>query len=371
VDHPAPAGSALPRRPRPAGRTRVRRPHRRLGAALLVGVALAGSAGCGAATETPAAAATVPVPTPALPPPPPVVWPLTGVESGTVPARPALAVKIENSIDARPQTGLGAADLVWEEVVEGGITRYVAVYHSTLPAEIGPVRSIRPMDPAIAAPLHGLMAFSGGAKGYVQALTDAGLQLVSADAGAGGFHRISARTAPHNVYADPAALLAQADAGHAAAPAAQFDIAATAEQATAVTAGAPAAAVQLTLSGLSHPRWTWSSPDGRWVRAEGSTPAVEPDGAALDATNVVVLRVDVVDTARKDAAGNPVPETVMVGSGQALVATGGRTVAATWAKTAVTERLTLTGPDGAPLRLAPGATWVELVPNGTGAVTTD
>jgi hypothetical protein len=74
-----------------------------------------------------------------------VLWPLTGIESGAVPPHPALAVKVENSVDARPQTGLGAADMVWEEVVEGGITRFVAVYHSTLPPEIGPVRSVRPM----------------------------------------------------------------------------------------------------------------------------------------------------------------------------------------------------------------------------------
>ena len=66
--------------------------------------------------------------------------------------RPAVAVKIENSIDARPQTGLNSADIVWEEVVEGGVARYLAVFDSKLPPVIGPVRSVRPMDPAIAAP---------------------------------------------------------------------------------------------------------------------------------------------------------------------------------------------------------------------------
>ncbi|WP_347057338.1 DUF3048 domain-containing protein [Blastococcus sp. HT6-30] len=65
--------------------------------------------------------------------------------------------------------------MVWEEVVEGGITRYVAVYHSTVPGEIGPVRSVRPMDPAIAAPLHGLFAFSGGQR------AGAGTPAVEAD----------------------------------------------------------------------------------------------------------------------------------------------------------------------------------------------
>src|SRR5438309_9656590 len=103
-------------------------------------------------------------------------WPLSGVASGPVTARPAVAVKIENSIDARPQTGLNSADMVWEEVVEGGITRYVAVFQSTLPPTIGPVRSIRPMDPAIAGPLHGLMVFAGGIPDFVNAAGAAGLQ---------------------------------------------------------------------------------------------------------------------------------------------------------------------------------------------------
>ncbi|SDY31219.1 Protein of unknown function [Modestobacter sp. DSM 44400] len=274
-------------------------------------------------------------------------------------------MKIENSVDARPQTGLAAADMVWEEVVEGGITRYVAVYHSNLPPEIGPIRSIRPMDPAIAAPLQGLFAFSGGQRAFVDGVAAAGLQVISNDAGNAGFYRTSSRRAPHNVYADPQGFLAQADPAHlAAAP--QLDIAPAGEQ---LTAGTPAGSVQLTLSPFSHPQWSWSQPDGRWLRAEGATPAVGADGGRLGATNVVVLRVDMVDTGTKDPAGNPVPETVLVGTGEALVATGGHTLPATWSKAAVADRLILTGPDGMPVRLAAGTTWVELVPNRTGAVT--
>jgi hypothetical protein len=342
---------------------------RRLGVGLVITLALSASAGCGAAGETSAAADT-PSSSSAVPaPPPPVLWPLTGLESGTVAPRPALAVKIENSVDARPQTGLNDADMVWEEVVEGGITRYVAVYHSTLPAEIGPVRSVRPMDPAIAAPLRGLFAFSGGQGPFVAAVADAGMQVVSQGAGAAGYYRIDSREAPHNVYADPTALLAQADANHSAAPPAQFDMAATADQATALAAGTPTASLALTLSGLSHPTWTWNGGDGSWVRAEGTTPAVGADGAPLHATNVVVLRVDVVATSAVDPAGNPVPETMLVGSGEALVATGGKTLPVTWAKNSVTDRMVLLGPDGNPVRLAPGTTWVELVPNKGGAVT--
>jgi DUF3048 family protein len=364
---PAPPGAPLRTRPRPPGQERVRR---RVGAVLLAGVALGSTVSCGSSAEPASAATQAPTSTSTPPPPPPpVYWPLTGLESGAVPAHPALAVKIENSLDARPQTGLGAADIVWEQVVEGGISRYVAVYHSTLPAELGPIRSTRPMDPAITGPLHGLFAASGGQAEYLDAVAGAGLQVLTFDGGDDGFHRIDTRYAPHNVYAAPQALLAQADAGHLADPVPQFDVAVAAEQGTAVLAGTPANVLELTLSGVSRPQWTWNPPDGRWLRAEGSTPALEADGTQLGATNVVVLRVDVVDTGGVDPAGNPIPETVLVGSGEALVASGGKTVAATWVKNSATDRLVLRDATGNPVRLAPGRTWVELVPNRGGAVT--
>jgi hypothetical protein len=337
---------------------------RRLGGALILVVALAA---CG--TEPVAPAATAPT-TAAPPPPPPVLWPLTGVDSaGADIHRAALAVKIENSVAARPQTGLNAADLVWEQVVEGGITRYVAVYHSTVPGQVGPVRSVRPMDPAIAAPLRGLFAFSGGQRPYVDAIGAAGLQVLSHDGGAGGFLRLPGRSAPHNVYADPNALLAQADAAHAAPPVAQFATAGAPEQASAAATGVPTGVLDLKLSGLSRPRWTWSPADAHWVRAEGDAPAVEADGTPLRATNVVVLRVDVVNTSALDPAGNPVPETVMVGGGEAVVATGGKSLAVTWSKASPADPVLLTAADDSPVTLAAGNTWVELVPNRTGSVT--
>jgi hypothetical protein len=88
----------------------------------------------------------------------------------------------------------------------------------------------------------------------------------------------------------------------------------------------------------------------------------------LAAVNVVVLRVDVVNTPYTDSRGTHVPETVMVSSGEALVATGGRTIAATWSKASVAAPVVLTGADGQPIRLAPGTTWIELVPRATGSV---
>jgi len=296
------------------------------------------------------------------------VWPLTGVATNAVAQRPAVAVKIENSIDARPQTGLNSADMVWEEVVEGGITRYLAVFDSQLPPVIGPVRSVRPMDPSVAAPLHGLFAFSGGQRPFPEQAAASGLQVLSMDAGSRGFYRVGTRRAPHNVYASLQTFLSQANASHKAPPPPQFVFAGPGEQPTALVSGAPAPTVHLTLSPFSHPVWTWVPGAGAWARAEGTKPAMGSDGHQFRATNVVVLRVDVVNTAYRDPANNPVPETKLIGSGRAVIASGGKTVLATWSKSSVGAVLALRGADGAPIRLAPGSTWVELVPNRGGSV---
>jgi hypothetical protein len=191
--------------------------------------------------------------------------------------------------------------------------------------------------------------------------------VLSNDAGSPGFYRTNSRRAPHNVYATPQALLDQADPAHRASPPPQFSLAGPAEQ---PTAGTPASAVHVTMSGVSHPNWTWSAPDAAWLRSEGTAPAVGADGAQLRATNVVVLAVEVVDTVARDPAGNPVPETQLIGSGPALVAVPGGTLAATWSKASVADPVVLTGPDGAPVRLAAGSTWVELMPTRSGSVTT-
>jgi len=306
-------------------------------------------------------------------PPAPVVpprWPLTGVAATEVATRPALAIKVENSPESRPQTGLDQADVVWEQVVEGGISRFVAVYQSQVPAEVGPIRSVRPMDPAIAAPLHGLIAFSGGQQQFVQSLKNSGLQILSMDAGADGFYRKKGvGPAPHNVYGTPQTFWDQADGNHGAAPAAQFVMARSAQKATAVVAGGPSSTVAVKLSGGSRPTWTWDAGTESWLRAEGTSPAMLRSGARITTTNVVTLKVRLIDSGTRDPAGNPVPETVLEGSGEATVSSGGRTVTGTWTKSATDAVLTLATADGAEVTLAPGTTWVELVPTDSGSVT--
>ncbi|OLT54214.1 DUF3048 domain-containing protein [Cellulosimicrobium sp. CUA-896] len=297
----------------------------------------------------------------------PVVWPLTGVPTEEVAARPALAVKIENARQARPQTGLEDADMVWEEVVEGGITRFVAVYHSRAPELVGPVRSVRPMDPAIVAPLHGVLAYTGGQPPFVDAVGAAGVQSVVMDEGDDGFVTTRERRAPHNVYGDLASFWAQADADRTSPPPAQLEHAREPGAGTATREGAPAGRLDVTLTHSSRAVWDWAGDRGAYVRSEGDAPAVSADGDRIAATNVVLVAATMVNTSFRDPAGVPVPETQLVGSGDAVVASGGKHVAVTWSKDAVDAPLRLTGADGLPVHLEPGATWIELVPTGSGS----
>jgi len=349
----------------------LRRDRRTTLAAALVSTALllAGCSGSGGATATAgvtpdATADRSAAPDPALP----TTWPLTGVASEEIANRPALAVKIENSREARPQTGLENADVVWEEVVEGGVTRYIAVYHSQQPEVVGPIRSVRPMDAHIIAPLHGLMVFSGGQPPFVDAVAGSGLQVVSNDRGDAGFSRSTDRRAPHNVYGALAEFAGQADADHLDSPAQQFLFAEDATTAS-TAAGTPASVLGIRMSGYSTPSWAFDAASGRYLRSEGTTPAVSVTGEQLAATNVVVLSVPVVDTEFRDPAGTPVPETQVIGTGEALVVSGGMSVPATWSKESTLAPVTLTGADGEPVSLAPGNTWVELVPSNGGEYT--
>ncbi|GIG22205.1 hypothetical protein Cch01nite_29290 [Cellulomonas chitinilytica] len=303
-------------------------------------------------------------PAPVVPP----TWPLTGV-AGEPAARAALAVKIENTAVARPQTGLEQTDVVWETIVEFDVSRFIAVFHSQVPAEVGPIRSVRPMDPVILAPMHGLLAFSGGQPGILALVQASGVQMISHDAGAPGMYRTKDRAAPHNVYGTPQTFWDQADADHQAAPGEQFLFARSADQAAAAVAGTPAGTLSFHLSPASNPSWSWDAATGTWLRSEGTVPATARSGARLSAVNVVSITADHPNTEFGAQGGAPVPTYTLVGSGDGVVASGGRTVAVRWQKDSQDAPMRLLLPDGRPANLAPGNTWVELVPAGSGSLT--
>ena len=283
---------------------------------------------------------------------------LTGetIEAGSL-SRPALAGKIDNHPSARPQVGLDEADIVFEELVEGGLTRYIAVWHSSLPAEIGPVRSVRPMDPEIVSPFGGIFAYSGGQVRFIQMMQEA--PVYNAIHGQPDteetFYRTSAKVAPHNVLVKAPELVDQHL--NLPAPERQFAYAPSVEESTAMVAGSPVTSMNPRFSGFSSPTWEWDGTQGTFLRFQTNGAADSASsGNQIFATNVVVLQVgiDVVED---------IPTTRLVNQGKGWVATGGSILEINWFKATPESPIILTTDDGEEVRLGVGNTWIELIPN--------
>lgn len=299
----------------------------------------------------------------------PIVWPLTGVPVDEVPERPAVSIKIENTTVARPQSGIEHADVVWENIVEFSVSRFIAVFHSDIPEEVGPIRSVRPIDPVVAAPLRGLLVYSGGQPGILNLVANSPSQSISHDAGSAGMYRVSHRSAPHNVYGDINIFLNQANDSRDAPPEQQFGFARDAVVASAVVSGTPATRLVFDLSAASKPEWDWDEASGTWLRSEGSTPAVVASGERISAVNVVAITARHYGTEFGAQNGVSVPSYELVGEGPATVATGGATIDGVWKKEAADAPLRLFAEDGTELLLAPGNTWVEMIPGPWGSLT--
>ncbi len=290
------------------------------------------------------------------PPPPPPTCPLTGevAEGAVVPDRPALAVKIENYPDARPQAGLQSADVIYEEPVEGGITRFIVIYQCGDDTRVGPVRSARTVDPQVLSPLGlPILAYSGGAPGVLKALEDADLVTLDESSGGDAFIRDESREAPHNLYASTTKLY---EAAHSTEgpPAPLFTYA---DELT--LASRKAASVHLPFSATyADVWWSWDRQLGEWVRAHGDVPHTVETGGPVSADNVVV---QVVDMAIPE--GRLTPELRLTGSGRAYVFRDGRMVVGRWERATLQDVTVFVTKDGTQIPLAPGRTWVELLPS--------
>lgn len=283
--------------------------------------------------------------------------PLRGTPAdGAALQHPSLAVKIDNHEDARPQIALNRSDIVFEELVEGGLTRYLVVWHSDIPDAVGPVRSIRPMDPDIASPFGGIIAYSGGQPYFVDLMKATPLvNLVFDEEDSGLFERADDRPGPHDVILDATEAVRRNEA--LPPPAVQFAYG-TADPLVAPGLEAlPTTLIELAFSEGRSPSWNWDPTVYAWLRSQEGEPDMEASGDRVRATNVVTLRVAIAWPYEE------VPLTVMVGTGEAWVSVAGRTAHGTWSKDAAGAPIVLTADDGSPLRLAPGNTWVELVPN--------
>ncbi len=277
------------------------------------------------------------------------LWPLTGQPvSGRTPKRPVLVTKIDNTASSRPQLGLKQADLVTEELVEGGMTRLAVFFYQKLPKTAGPVRSMRASDIGIVKPAHATIVASGAAPPTIGRLKAAKVPFF--EEGGPGYFRESSRRAPYNLMVDVPKLAKTLDKG--VVPASYLPWGKEAD----FKGGQPATSLQAIFS-----RWhttSWRYQGGKY-RNDNS---FAEQGQQFVPDSVLVVRVRLGDAGYLDPAGNKVPETIYSGKGQFMLFHQGRMVRGTWAKRSNQTPIQLSTAGG-PLKVPAGHVWIELVPN--------
>ena len=291
--------------------------------------------------------------------------PLTGLTdpSGLSQKRPALTVKIENTPDALPQWGVDQADVVYEEIVNGGITRLAAIFNSHAPAKIGPVRSVRPTDTQIVWPLGGLFAYSGGAAYAVDSISTAPVKLIDESSAGPAMFRDPTRYAPHNLYAVGPKLFTFP--GTPAPPPALFAY----RSLHGVTIAKPATTVSrfvVSFPSIYPVTWTWDAATGSWDRTLFGQPDVTGTNVRESPKNVVVMYVNYVN-----GIGTMASYANLQGSGTVDVFSDGHETTGTWSRGASrSDVVTYRDAHGNAILMTPGQTWVELLNVGAPLVVT-
>jgi Protein of unknown function (DUF3048) N-terminal domain/Protein of unknown function (DUF3048) C-terminal domain len=281
-------------------------------------------------------------------------WPLTGLPAqGAAPQHPVMVVKIDNTEASNPQIGLSKADLVTEELVEGGSTRLAVFFYQNVPKLVGPVRSMRATDIGIVKPAKAVLVASGGAPPTVRRVKAAHIHTFTE--GATGYRRDNRRRAPYNLFMALDKLARKVKAKDTVDSYLPFGSGSDLPQ------GQPAKGLSAKFSAGHTTSWTYQG--GKYTNQN----SFAKSGDRFRPDNVLVLRVRVGDAGYKDPAGNPVPETHFTGTGQAMLFHGGRVVRGSWKKSlgSAVELSTRAGQ----LKVPAGHTWIELVPTNGGRVT--
>jgi hypothetical protein len=276
--------------------------------------------------------------------------PFTGEPVGSL--HRVLAVKIDNIVNARPQTGLTGADIVYVLPVEGGLSRFLAVFSSHYPPVLGPVRSAREDDLELLRQFGRPAYAYSGATATLLPYIHRTARIVNLYSGiTRGYYRDTTRIAPYNLYAHTPQLLR-----HAPHASTAHDI--------GFRFGPPPPGGKPTWSAaVSYPAaafgFTWSAAKGHWLVSMDGTPAVTTGGARL-APATVVIQHTTVRTSRFLEYGTPPPYAETVGSGTALVLRNGKAWTTHWSRPTAGAGTTFTTTSGQRMTFAPGQVWTVL-----------
>lgn len=280
------------------------------------------------------------------------VAPLTGLPDPTnvTTHRSALTIKIDNTQEAHPQYALDQADVVYEEIVEGGITRLAAIFNSHLPPKVGPVRSVRRTDREIVFPIGGLFAFSGGAQYAVSTIETAPVKLFQQSNAGGAMFRDPTRPPPHNLFANARALMAMG--GRVRVPRPLF----TYVPASSPPIGAPVAWFNVNFLAGYATEFQWNGRTHSWPRLIFGRADVSAAGIQLAPANVIVMSVNY-----KGGVGVEGSEARLTGTGPVMVFSDGRLQRGHWFRSSIAKTTAYRTDSGQVIALRPGQTWVELL----------
>lgn len=279
--------------------------------------------------------------------------------------RPAVAIKIENNPVAYPLSGLENAEIVYEEPVEGGLTRFMAIYHCADAPQAGPVRSARIVDPPIMTPYTRILGAAGGNDIVMSALNEADVITIDETRARDAMERIDRPgiTSEHTLYADTAAIRKLGRRQFDEAPPDDLfefgDLQGTGRRARSVT---------LTFSAGAVVTYEWEGE--RWSRSDGDAPLANDAGEQIQVDNVIIEEHTVNHSAELgDVLGTPSPEIEDVtGSGRAFLFRDGRVFAGKWTRESTDEPVRFETNKGDAFVLHPGTTWIELLPDKQGDV---
>jgi hypothetical protein len=289
--------------------------------------------------------------------PPTYRQPLTGepvASEADIIQRPAMVVKIDNNPGAVPNhSGLGVADIVFEEVVEGRTTRFAAIFHTQDSDPIGPIRSGRTQDINLFTSFnHPLFVWSGGNPTVTRLINES--QLVNMGPNnASGYYR-GPGVKPHNLYNSTQSIWSQTPPDQPGPPPQQYQYL---DEGEAVD-GAPTLGAKVKVGG-ENIQWDWNAEANKFDRSQRGKPHFDNITGRIEATNVVVMGVDY----QPSSADRNSPEAQTIGTGPIWVFTDGQVRQGTWKRDYSVFAIEFLTADGAPMKLSPGNTWIELADN--------
>ncbi|MFV1991243.1 MAG: DUF3048 domain-containing protein [Acidimicrobiales bacterium] len=293
------------------------------------------------------------------------LWPLTGVEQpeGAQIERAALAIKIDNVEAARQQAGINEADIIYEERVEGGLSRLLAIYQSQDASLVGPIRSARSTDVPILLSLQDpLFAWSGANAAFAKLIQGADVKDVGYSAAPLGTYEVMAdREAPSNLFSSTE-LLWGATTDPDGPPRSIFRYLGGGD---ALPEEARDVSMVSVSFGATDVEFRWDESLGGWVRSQNGTPFVDADGDVVAPENLVVQFVEYRSTDQVDSNGVAVPEAVLEARfAPVWYLVNGKLVTGSWQKFSAQTPFQYTFNNGRYAQLSPGQTWVVLVEDG-------